>query len=135
MIGVRSIGTEQNTALAIRRADIVEHGVKNFTFDLSQLVVSHQSETNSALDTSEIAQGQEIGAVGAFDRNTGNQVLEFKRLDNTFQDTQTNSKWNILGFATSGELAETQLNPYEYLDTFWFSWVRFNPETQILAIS
>ncbi|RME58163.1 DUF3179 domain-containing protein, partial [Candidatus Parcubacteria bacterium] len=44
---------------------------------------------------------------------------------------QTNSEWNILGQAVSGELAGSQLTPVTSINHFWFSWAAFRPETRV----
>jgi hypothetical protein len=49
-----------------------------------------------------------------------------------FRDAETGSTWNVLGLATAGPLAGEQLPGYRHVDTFWHSWVAFQPETTIL---
>ena len=51
----------------------------------------------------------------------------------TFTDDQTGSTWDVLGRAVSGPLAGTQLQRTGHLDTFWFAWAAFHPETRLVG--
>lgn len=53
------------------------------------------------------------------------------RDDKVITDDQTGSTWNIFGRATSGELAETQLDRYFAYPHFWFAWAAFRPDTLV----
>jgi hypothetical protein len=44
----------------------------------------------------------------------------------------TGSIWNVLGQATTGQLAGSRLPAVVRLDTFWFAWVGFYPETRLV---
>ena len=46
-------------------------------------------------------------------------------------DDQTGSTWSISGEALSGPLAGTQLQVAVAIDSFWFDWAAFHPETEI----
>jgi len=52
-----------------------------------------------------------------------------------FTDAQTGSRWNVLGHAVDGPLAGARLDPVEHVDTFWFAWAAFHPDTRIIADS
>ena len=66
----------------------------------------------------------------AFDRNLGNQVLEFEYLsDDKITDTSTGSIWNYAGQAVSGDLRGEQLSRLSIEPGFWFEWVAFHPDT------
>ena len=88
----------------------------------------------SALDTREIPDGTEIGSVAAFTPEVDGQELDFTPADDaTFRDRQTGSVWNLFGRAVSGPLAGERLRAVEHLDTFWFAWVVFQPDTRLFA--
>ncbi len=136
VIGVRS----GDFALAIRREDIKKTSVINVNLAIGsdnteKLVAFHQGGTNSAIDSGDISRGKDIGSVAVYSRNLNGRTLEFEKTLNGFRDTTTGSTWNILGQAIGGELAGSQLQPYKYLDTFWFAWVRFNPKTTIYSLN
>ena len=87
--------------------------------------------TASALDTSAIAEGQDVGSATAYDRNIDGQLLTFEYDGENIIDTQTGSTWDILGRAVSGPLSGTQLTEVVSVNHLWFSWAAFKPETRI----
>ena len=95
------------------------------------LTLFWQTGTASALDSSSIAEGQDVGAVGVFDRRLGGRTLTFAWQDGAFVDLETNSTWNLLGEATSGDLSGERLTPTVHDNTLWFAWVAFKPETRV----
>ena len=40
--------------------------------------------------------------------------------------------WDVLGRAMVGPLAGETLEPVEHVDTFWFAWAAFQPDTVIV---
>jgi hypothetical protein len=58
--------------------------------------------------------------------------LDFAPTDDGFTDAQTGSTWNIFGEATAGALAGTRLDAVTHVDTFWFAWSAFLPDTEIV---
>ena len=62
----------------------------------------------------------------------GGQPLGFTRTDVGFTDVQTGSAWSVLGVATAGPLEGRRLEPVEHVDTFWFAWAAFSPDTRVL---
>ena len=95
------------------------------------LTVFWQEGTASALDSSSIAQGKDVGAVGVFDRRLGDRELTFEWREGAFTDLETNSTWNLLGEATSGELSGERLSPIVHDNTLWFAWAAFKPQTRV----
>ena len=87
--------------------------------------------TASALDTSAIEEGRDVGSAIAYDRNIDGQLLTFEYDGENIIDTQTGSTWDILGQAISGPLSGTQLSEVVSVNHLWFSWAAFKPETRI----
>ena len=110
-----------------------EVGVINDRQAERDLAVFHVDGTSSALGASTIADAEDVGATGVFDRNLAGQLLTFQRQGPVIVDDQTGSTWNILGHARSGELAGQRLTPIVHADHFWFSWAAFRPDTLIYA--
>jgi hypothetical protein len=96
-----------------------------------EVTVFWQQGLASALDSSNIADGQDVGASGVFERTLNGQVLTFVTNGETITDEQTGSTWNILGQSTDGELRGENLNKVVKVDHFWFSWAAFQPDTRI----
>ncbi|GAB2763974.1 DUF3179 domain-containing protein [Nocardioides salsibiostraticola] len=125
---------EGSNAVAVPRSDLEAAGVALVEVDGGPVTLWHLPGQVSALDTAQIADGASIGTVAAFDPTVpGRGVLEFERTGKgasaRIVDTATGSTWDAFGTATDGELTGTRLDPVEYLDTFWFSWVIFQPDT------
>jgi hypothetical protein len=97
------------------------------------LVVFWQAGTASALDTSRIAEGRDVGATGVFSPVAGGRELTFAPVGDGFRDAETGSTWSLAGMALSGPLEGARLRPIEHLDTFWFAWAAYYPDTEIYA--
>ena len=59
--------------------------------------------------------------------------LTFVRTEAGFVDDQTATTWDVLGHAVAGPLEGSQLEAVSHLDTFWFSWTAFHPDTEVVA--
>ena len=127
VIGIR-VGDD---ARAVTRERVAETGVVEVRVGGRDLVVLHSPGQASALDTQEIPEGQEIGSVGVFEPRADGSQLTFERRGQGFVDQQTGSRWNIFGEATAGPLAGARLPAQTHLDTFWFAWVAFQPDTRL----
>ena len=108
-----------------------DHSAINDTISSREVVVFWQPGTASALDSSNIADGDDVGSGVSFSRILNDQVLTFSLADGKIVDDQTGSVWNVFGHAISGELAGSQLEPVVSVNHFWFSWAAFKPETRI----
>jgi hypothetical protein len=118
-------------ALAVVRATVAGHGVLQVRVGGRDVVLLHQPGQASALDTERISDGKDIGTVGVFQPRIGQRTLTLSRRGGAFVDAETGSRWNILGEATAGPLRGQRLPAQTHLDTFWFAWVAFQPETRI----
>ncbi len=130
----RVIGiTDGETSLAILRSGLADHPPMEVTLGSAQLIVWHQPGLASALDADTVAGGADIGSVGVFNRVVDGQSLQFDPHDDGFVDRQTGSIWNVLGQATAGPLLGEQLSPQVHLDTFWFAWAVFHPNSSVVT--
>ena len=129
----RVVGVQADAeSLAVRRSWVAEEGLVPTTVGESDLVIWHRAGQASALDDREISGSREIGTIGVFEPRADGRLLSFDPVDEGFRDDQTGSTWNVLGQAVSGPLKGEQLPTYTHLDTFWFAWVAFQPDTQLL---
>jgi len=87
--------------------------------------------TTSALDSQEIAEGRDVGAIAAYRPQADGRALTFEVGREGIVDRETGSAWSILGRAVSGPLEGEQLVPELAIDSFWFDWAAFHPETRI----
>ncbi len=124
--------TTENDAIAYPFTALEEAGVVQDLFGGVEIAIFHKAGLASALDSSVISQGRDIGAVSVYDRQVGDQLLTFSpNADGTFSDAETGSTWDILGEAVDGPLAGEQLTPILHFDHFWFAWAAFFPATEL----
>lgn len=129
----RVVGIEGEAgAVAVQLDHLLEVGVVTVDLDDREVVVWAIPGTASALDDASIAGGRDVGTTGAFDRRLDGRALSFEREGERFVDAETGSAWDVLGTAISGPLAGKQLHRLVHVDTFWFAWVAFLPETKVL---
>ena len=98
----------------------------------TDVVVFWAPGTASALDSSNVAGGDDVGATGVFIPVVDGQTLTFEPVDDGFADDQTGTTWNLLGQAVEGPLAGSTLEAITHLDTFWFAWSAFRPDSAIV---
>jgi hypothetical protein len=129
----RVLGIDRaGAATAITFARLRHDNVEELDVD-GPVVVWFARGTSSALNTDTVARGRDVGATGAFDPQLAGQHLHFiARRGDGFQDRETVSTWNLLGHAVAGPLTGQQLTPVTHLDTFWFAWSIFKPDTTLL---
>jgi hypothetical protein len=90
------------------------------------------SGTVSALDTSRIIDGRDVGSANAFSPVLDDENFTFTAQGKgLFKGAETGSLWNILGQAVSGSLNGKTLTPLTAINHFWFDWVAFKPNTRI----
>ncbi|HSM70237.1 MAG TPA: DUF3179 domain-containing protein [Anaerolineales bacterium] len=108
-----------------------EVNVVNDTVGGEEVVVFWQAGVASALNTSQVATGRDVGTGASFSRTLNDQTLTFLYDGTVIRDEETNSIWSIFGEAIDGELKGAQLDPVVSINHFWFSWAAFKPETRI----
>jgi hypothetical protein len=57
----------------------------------------------------------------------------FSRDATEFVDDATGTTWNILGEAVRGPRKGEHLEPVTHLDTFWFAWSSYRPDTTLVG--
>jgi hypothetical protein len=99
----------------------------------AQVAVFWKAGTASALDSQAIAEGRDVGAIAAYRPEVDGRPLTFEADGNGIVDRQTGSVWSILGHAVSGPLEGERLVPELAIDSFWFDWAAFHPDTRIFG--
>ena len=103
-------------------------------FGGERTVVFWHAGTVSALDAEQIPQSEDVGAAAAYVPASAGQQLTFSVQDGRIIDGETGSQWSIDGRAIAGPLAGTQLKVALAIDSFWFDWAAFHPDTKILGV-
>jgi hypothetical protein len=127
----QSADTRTPTTLAVPLVTLQERQVIHTVLGEEDIVVWWIPGTNSALNLHDIVFSVDVGSVGVFSPIVNGRQLRFRPEGRMFVDEQTESRWNILGHAVEGPLAGSRLPQIEHLDTFWFAWAAFWPDTVI----
>lgn len=128
VVGLRS-GDEAAAVIVDR---LVDSRVLEVDLAGRPVVVWARPGLASALDSAEIARGRTVGATGAFEPTVNGRRLHFHADGEHVTDRETGSRWNLLGHAVSGPLKGERLTRVTHVDTFWFAWVAFSPDTKIV---
>ena len=108
-----------------------QKGVINDSVEGIDLVVFYTPGTSSALSSSSISEGTDVGASGVYSPQQKGEKLIFVKKGDNIQDIQSGSRWNIFGLAIEGSLEGVKLTPIPHGDFFWFAWAAFKPDTII----
>jgi hypothetical protein len=101
--------------------------------DGERLVVFWTSGTSSALDAERVAWGRDVGSTAVFSSRVNGRTLTFEpHGDDRFRDQETGSIWTLTGDAVQGPLVGERLDPVPHGNHFWFAWVVFRPDTEII---
>jgi hypothetical protein len=130
---VVTIGSGEE-ATAFPFSELRAVGVAAGAVEGEPVVVMWAPGTASALDTSTIDEGRDVGATGVFLPSVDGQALTFERKggeSTPITDRETGSTWSITGVARAGPLAGSRLEAVPHGNHFWFAWAAFSPETTI----
>ncbi len=122
----------EGQALAIVHDTLVQQRVIQVAADEENLVVWLKPGAASPLDRESVADGRDVGSSGVFVAAARGRALTFMPSRQGFRDRETGSQWNVLGEAIRGPLQGERLRAVTHLDTFWFAWAAFQPDTRIL---
>lgn len=129
----RVVGIERGgDALGVPLFRLQEVRVVHASVAGDEIVVFWEPGTASALDSGAIAAGDDVGATGVFLTELDGERLAFTATDDGFVDDRTGSTWNLLGRAVDGPLDGSRLDRIEHLDTFWFAWAAFQPDSALV---
>ena len=103
----------------------------NDAFRGKNLVFFFQSGVVSILGDKDIRKGRDIGTITVFNPEINSEVLLFEKEGGYFTDKKTRSKWDISGKCLDGQLEGSQLGIMPHSQHFAFSWLAFNPDSEI----
>ena len=110
---------------------IKKTGVINDIYRGKNLVFFFQSGVVSILGDKDIRKGRDIGTVTVFTPIVNGKVLYFEKKGAFFTDKKTLSKWDLSGKCLDGQLKGSQLSIMPHSQHFAFSWLAFNPDSEI----
>lgn len=129
VVGVTVGGEEKAYPFSLLEEERVVNDEVN---DQPVVVFWGAEETADALDSGVIAEARSIGTGIAYNPVVDGHSLTFKAAGDTeFIDNETGTTWTILGRATQGELAGTELELLQHRNEFWFAWAAFFPDAAV----
>jgi len=101
--------------------------------DGQRAVVLWAPGTASALDSRDLAAGDDVGTSGVFRPRADGRALTFEPAgEKRVTDQETGSTWTVLGEAVDGPLQGARLTRMTHDDTFWFVQHAFRPDTRVV---
>lgn len=97
------------------------------------IVVFWESGTKSTFGNN----GRDVGSTGVFLREVDGELLSFAPAPNGegFIDSETGTRWNLLGEAVEGPLEGSELTSVVSAEHFWFACAAFRPESEIRGVN
>ncbi len=126
---------EGDDAMAVFLDQLAEERTIEVTVGGRDLVVLWAPGQSSALDTAAIDQGRDVGQTAAFVAELDGAPVELQPgdADGRFVDQRSGSTFDLRGRALDGPLEGQQLEAVTHDDTFWFVWVAFKPDTEVVG--
>ena len=131
----RVVGIEAGDAATAYSLDAIANGPANavpVSVGGQDFVILWQAGQSTALEDDAIDGGRDVGSVGVFIPELSGQQLTFVASPDGFLDNETGTTWNILGEGVTGPNAGEQLERFHHLDTFWFAWSTYQPNTELV---
>jgi hypothetical protein len=130
---VAAIRTGDRSAVVYPFSRLAQEAPINDTVGERPVVVFFDPNVASALDSSQLSEGRDVGAAAVFGRTAQGRTLTFRpgSAPGEFRDAETGSRWNMSGIATAGPLAGTRLGQVAHDDQFWFALAAFFPHAEI----
>jgi hypothetical protein len=130
---VAAIKTGSESAVVYPFSRLADEAPINDEVDGEPVVVFFDPDVASALDSTLISAGRDVGAAAVFERRVDGRMLDFQPGPErgAFRDSRTGSTWNMSGEATAGPLAGTQLEQVPHDDQFWFALAAFFEDAEI----
>jgi hypothetical protein len=129
----RLVGLGGEEAVAVLLDTLEAQRVVTVELDGRDVVVVWAPGQASALDTSSIDAGRDVGQTAAFVAELDGASISLAPADEDgrFVDRATGSTFDLRGRGLDGPLAGEQLTAVPHDDTFWFVWVAFRPDTVV----
>ena len=130
---VAAIPTGDGEAVVYPFGRLAKRAPVNDSIDGRPIVVLFDPEVGSALDSSTIDLGREVGAAAVFERTVGRRTLSFEAGSGPgeVRDRGTGSTWDLRGRATAGPLTGKRLRQIPHDDQFWFALAAFYEHADI----
>jgi hypothetical protein len=132
---LRVVGVAFEGAAVAFSLDFVSGGeatATNTSVGDNDVVILWKAGQATALESDSIEGGRDVGSTAVFLPIVAGDKLTFAAEGDQFVDVETGSTWNLAGEAVDGPLAGSGLEQINHLDTFWFAWATYQPETELV---
>ena len=106
-------------AIAIDKEAVKKQGAVNFSMGITPMLAAY----DPLLDTVRVF-GRKLEKL--------NLVLNFSWSSDGLVDNETRTLWNNEGLGIEGTYRDAQLTPFISVDSMWFAWAAFYPQTRIV---
>jgi hypothetical protein len=131
LVGIADGGS----SIGVTLDHLAEQRTVDVELDGRPVVVVWSPGQASALDSGAIDAGRDVGQTAAFVAELDGQPVSLvpSGTDGRFEDVATGSVFDLRGRALDGPLEGRQLQAIPHDDTFWFVWVAFRPDTEMVT--
>ncbi len=122
-------------AVAITLDHLTETQVQTVEVSDRPITVVWAPGQASALDTTTIDEGRDVGQTAAFLAEFDGEPVDLQPTDTDaqFRDVNSGSTFDLRGRGLDGPLEGTELTAVPHDDTFWFVWAAFKPDTEVVS--
>jgi hypothetical protein len=130
---VAAIRTGDRSAVVYPFSRLAQEAPINDTVGEQPVVVFFDPNVASALDSSQLSEGRDVGAAAVFEPTVKGRTLTFRpgSAPGEFRDAETGTRWSMSGIATAGPLAGERLDRIAHDDQFWFAVAAFFEDAEI----
>ena len=129
IIGIELEGS--SAAFALEAVSGGEGKATAVTVGDTDLVVFWEAGQASALDDASVFGGRDVGTSSVFIPSVDGRDLTFRYDAGNFVDAETGTVWLLNGEAVEGKLTGERIAQVPHLDTFWFAWSTYQPDTTL----
>jgi hypothetical protein len=119
--------------LAISLEHLRARSTLEASIDGRTVTIWHTPGVASPLQRAAIDGGDDIGTTAVFATDVLDEPRSFERVGGRFVHQASGSSFDLFGRAVAGPLAGLQLERVTHLDTFWFAWSSYHPDSELLG--
>jgi hypothetical protein len=126
--------SEGDDAVAVLLDHLSEERTVHFQVGGQEHVAIWSPGQSSALDAATIDEGRDVGQTAVFRTAVEGETVSLTPgdQDDRFVDENSGSTFDLRGRALDGPLEGSQLEAVPHDDTFWFVWIAFQPDTEVI---
>jgi hypothetical protein len=124
-------GTDRD--LAIDLEHLRSRSTLEASIDGRPVTIWHAPGVASPLQRAAVDGGDDIGTTAVFATDVLDEPRTFTRVGGRFVHQASGTSFDLFGRGLDGPLTGLQLERVTHLDTFWFAWSSYHPDTELLG--